>query len=293
MKRRFAVYGIAAVLIAASWIGNFAYNRHYRLPEGRFLTHRIEAMDTPYVAFDLYYVANKDDKREIAWIRAEGLPSLAFAPAAVYQELNRQTIYRLSGYYRSAPEREAALPPLVVREVDVTFRDGGTKRMDVGEIIVYRDDYPPAPGGGPVTMMSSGGSSDNSGFGSVRAARPAALTSTTSAWLGELGDAFSYEVNVTGDLGDIGADGRFDGPPTDRAAYPAQLAEGDAVATDYRFHLPPGDPHADNVYNVLLTHRFAEPDGRESPFRLYAHYAPRFSEAQMKAFVRGEGRETG
>ncbi|SFJ50023.1 hypothetical protein SAMN02799624_04764 [Paenibacillus sp. UNC496MF] len=293
MKRRSAVYGIAAALIAASWLGNFAYNRHYRLPEGRFLTHRIEATDAPYLAFDLYYAANKDDKRRIASIRAEGLPSLTFAPAEAYRELNRQTIYRLYGQYTSAPERTAPLPPLVVHEVDVTFGDGKTKRMDVGEIIVYRDDYPPPPEGGPVAMTSSGGSNDNSGFGSVRAVRPATLTSTSSVWLGELGGAFTYEVYVTGGPSGYGADGHFDGPSQERAAYPAQLAEGNGVATEYRFRFAPGDPHALNVYNVLLTHGFAEPDGRESPFRLHARYAPWFSEAQMKAFVRAERREDG
>ncbi|WP_219837165.1 hypothetical protein [Paenibacillus sp. R14(2021)] len=174
-----AIYIVATALILASWLGNAGYNRYYRLPEGRFLQHHIEATDSTSVAFDLFYVANKGDKRTIQSIKVAELPTLDFYPVQVHQELNRQTIYKFTGFYRSAPERKTALPPLNLHAVTVTYNDGKTRVMEVGDIIVYRNVYPSTTS--PVEFSSGGGSSDNTGFNTVSANRPAVLTETTSA----------------------------------------------------------------------------------------------------------------
>ncbi|NBD23847.1 hypothetical protein [Paenibacillus glycinis] len=287
MKMRYAAYGIAALLIIASWIGNIAYSRYYRLPEGRFLVHRIEATDTPSAAFALVYVANKDDKRTIRSIAVGGLPTLRFGPANGRQELSRQTVYTFMGSYAGDPARKSALPPLVVRDVDVTFDDGQTQTMRVGEIIVYRDDYPPREIDSPVTVTATTGGSDHSGSVTALVNREAELTGTTSAWLSRLGQAFPFRVSLIDAIGQPATSVK---PESD---YPVRLVRGQHIVTDYQFRFPAGDPHAMEAYNLLLTHEFLEADGERTEYRVDARYVPDFTESRMKAFVRAARREAG
>ncbi|QHT60962.1 hypothetical protein GXP70_14070 [Paenibacillus lycopersici] len=283
MIKSYVIYGLAATLIVASWLGNIGYNRYYRLPEGRFLQHHIEAMDSLGIAFDLYYVANKGDKRTIQSIQAAGLPALAVYPVQVRQELNRQTIYAITCYYQSAAERTTAQPPLRLHAVTVTFNDGLTKEMEVGDIIVYRDRNPSLDS--PVEFSSGGSSSDHSGYNSMRMTRPAALTATSSAWLGLLGKDFQFDVKRIINITDAS------GIHETEAAYPMKLAEGDSVITNYRFDFAGSDPLATHVFRLLLAHTFEEDGGRRLNDPIYASYEPVFTESQMKYFVRAQREE--
>lgn len=282
MRKTYVIYSVAAALILASWFGNVGYNRYYRLPEGRFLQHHIEATDTPSVAFDLLYVANKDDKRTIQSIQVAELPTLQFYPVQEHQELNRQTIYKFTGFYASDPDRQTALPPLTIHAVTVTYRDGKTRMMDVGGIIVYRNAYPPRGGESPVGFSSGGGSTDNTGFNTVRASRPAVLTGTTSTWLSVLGTAFHFDVKWMGAVVDA------NGPHESEAVYPMELAKGDSLRTNYGFDFQDGNPQATDVFNVLLTQTFEEAGGRRSSYPIFANYLPYFTESQMRHFVRAQ-----
>lgn len=278
MRKGYVVYSIAAALILASWLVSAGYNRYYRLPEGRFLQHHIEATDSPSVAFDLLYVANKGDKRTIQSIKVAELPTLNFYPVQVHQELKRQTIYKFTGFYRSAPERKTALPPLNLHAVTVTYNDGRTRVMEVGDIIVYRNVYPSRAS--PVEFSSGGSSSDNTALYTVSVSRPAVLTGMTSAWLGLLGTAFQFNGKW------ISSIASSNGPLESEVTYPMKLAKGDSLITNYWFVFPDISPLAADVFNLLLTQTFNEEGGSRSSNPIFANYLPYFTESQMKHFVR-------
>jgi hypothetical protein len=277
VRKGYVVYGIVATLILACWFVNVGYNRYYRLSEGRFLQHHIEATDSPYVGFDLLYVANKRDKRMIKSIKVAELPTLDFYPAQVHQELKRQTIYKFTGFYQSAPDRKTALPPLNLHAVTATYNDGSTGVMEVGDIIVYQNVYPSkAP---PIEFSSGGGSSNNTGFNTVSVKRPAVLTGVTSDWLGLLGTAFQFNEKIS-------SNASSNGPLESVVTYPMNLAKGDSLITNYWFDFPDSSPLAADVFNLLLTQTFNEGDGSRSSYSIFANYLPYFTESQMKHFVR-------
>lgn len=272
-----AVYGIIAGLILVSWLGNYAYYRSYRLPEPGFLRHYIETTEVPGAAFDLMYVANNDDKRQPYNVQIDELPELRFDPLQVHQKMQRQTIYILRGYYDAdrMTDRKAA-EPLRLHTARVFYSDGSVKEEDVGDIVVYREDWPMDHSAeAPVSMMSSGASSNNDGFATVRAVRPVRLTGVTSAWLEKLGDALQFELNPN------------------PAAYPLELNKGELLKLDYRFQPPRQGADALDVYSVQLKEHFEEPNGEKYEYIVFANDPPRPSEAEMRAYVREMRRRSG
>ncbi|MFC4597659.1 hypothetical protein [Cohnella hongkongensis] len=272
------LYLIAAAVIAAVWLANYGYYRYYRLPEAGFLRHYIETTYTPSVAFDLLYVANKDDKRKPVSASAGGLEALQFYPVQVHQELRRQTIYVMRGYFDEnrmleRPERE----PLRLSELTVRYSDGSERVEDVGEIIVSLPAWPPDTSKeAPVQMSSVTGSSRHEGSAIVSATRPVTLTGVSSAWLERLGDSFQYEIKTFPEQG---------APYPKSAAYPLELKEGQTLMLEYRYRLPEtGD--ALSVYRLQLRERFEEPDGETYDYVVFANYTPYPTDAQMRAYVR-------
>jgi len=274
-----AVYLIATALIVASWLANYGYYRYYRLPEPGFLRHYIETTYTPSVAFDLLYVANKDDKRKPISATADGLEALRFYPVQVHQELSRQTIYALRGYFdenrmQERPEGE----PLRLNALKVQYSDGSVREEDVGEIIAYRPAWPPDKTKEPPVRFSSGrGSSDNSGTTVVTAVRQITLSGVSSAWLEKLGDSFRYEIRTTDTHGMP--------QPLSESTVPLELDTEQTVSLEYQFKLREA---ADvlSVYNVQLREHFAEPDGNQYDYIVFANYTPYPTDAQMRAYVR-------
>ncbi len=271
------VYLIAAALIVGSWLANYGYYRYYRLPEPGFLRHYIETTYTPSVAFDLLYAANKDDRRKPVSVKAEGLEALQFYPVQVHQELSRQTIYILRGYFdenrmSERPEEE----PLRLNSITVYYSDGSMSEENVGEIIVYRPAWPPdSSKEPPVRMSSAGSSSDRGGRVVVSVNRPATLSEVSSAWLEKLGDSFRYELETTA----------AQSPRSSDASPPLDLSEGQAVTLKYRFHLKE-TAEALSVYNVQLREIYEEPGSEPYDYIVFANYTPYPTDAQMRAYVR-------
>lgn len=270
------VFIVAAAAIAASWIGNYAYSRAYRLPEAGFLRHYIETDTVPSVAFDLLYVANNDDKRKPVNVQIDELPELRFYPVYVHQQLRRQTIYVLSGYYdeNAMPERTEEAEPLRLHTVRVFYNDGSVKEEDVGEIVVHREAWPRDPSEESlVDMMSAGGSNQHDGWATIRVKQPVRLTGVSSVWLEKLGDALQFELKPN------------------PSAYPMELSKGEMLSLNYTFN--PSRQGADvlNVYNVQLKMNFEGRSGEKDDYIVFAHDVPYPSEAEMRAYVREKRRE--
>lgn len=279
-----AVYLIAGALILASWLANYGFYRYYRLPEAGFLRHYIETREIPSVAFDLLYVADNGDKRKPVNVQVDELPSLRFHPVQVHQQLSRQTIYRLMGYYDEnlmRPREEGNGEPLRLNQVKVYYSDGGMAEEDIGEIVVYRERWPLRSPVKPLIVMNSGSSSsDYEGTATVTLKRPAKLTGVSSAWLEKLGSSFEYELETTAERG----------APVHGAAYalPLELRKDQALTLKYRYRMKDSEALSLPVYQILLQANFEEPDGEKRDYTVFANYVPYASEAEMRAYVRGK-----
>lgn len=265
-----AIYGLIAGVILISWIGNFSYSQYYKLPNPGFLRHYVEIEAIPFSPIELLYVANNDDERKPVNVQIAELPELRFDPLQVHQELRRQTIYVLRGYIQEdAMTERTAKEPLRLRTATVYYNDGSARDEEIGEIVVYREAWPlDTSVDSPITMMSSGNSSSNEGFSTVKAERPVRLEGVTSILLDRLGAAFQYEIE------------------TDSSG--SELGEGQSVKLSYRFRLSQEDRM--NVYSLLLRETFVEPNGKKSSTTKIANYLPYPSESEMRAYVREERR---
>jgi hypothetical protein len=274
------VYGIATGLIVVSWLINYGYFRYYTLPEAGFLRHYIETTEVPSVAFNLVYVANRDDKRKPVNVQAAELPALRFYPVQVHQEMRRQTLYILRGYYdlNAMEERKTALEPIRLHTLKVFFSDGSVSEEDVGEITVYREPWPvAAEKEAPVQMSFVGGSSNYSGEAATQVVRPVTYTGVSSSLLEKLGEAFQFEVRSVGKQGSASSE---------QVHPPLELKQGEALKLSYQFRIPANVMDAMSVYNVQLRENFEEPDGSPYNYIVFANYVPSPTEADLRAYVR-------
>lgn len=277
------IYSAAIALIIASWVGNYTYKSNSQLSEAGFLRHYIETSYIPSAAFDLLYVADKDDKRKIVDVRVEELPALTFSQAQIHQELRHQTIYLLRGSYdEGLIKRKAAMEPLKLRAVKAYYSDGTESEEDIGEIIVYRDAWPLPREEGPIQMSSGGGGNDHKGWENGRTTRPITLTDVSSSWLEKMGTYFQYEVKPSSGWGTASANA---------TTLPVELKSGESVAVNYQFLFPDGSKQAMEVYNVLLRVNFKEPEGHANAYTVFANYLPYLTESQMRAYVRDQRRQ--
>lgn len=289
MKVKIA-YTVAIILVLASWAGNYAYNRQQQLPEGGFLRHYIEVRDIPSVAFDLLYVANRDDDIKPVSATIEALPKLRFYPLAVHTEMRHQTIYKLMGYFEDFSQiSRPASDPLTIRTATVRYSDGTLKEENIGEIVLYREALPLSADSAPYQMVSSSGSSDHSGTVTFRMERPATLIGTNSNWLDKLGSYFQFDESITGS-------GRGSAEGANQQAlkvgtYPLELEKDQTVSLSYKFLIPNNSAQSMEVYNLLLGQRLRGEDGREWTYYTFANYVPYPSESEMQAYVREKRRE--
>lgn len=275
------VYGIAAGLILASWLGNYLYYRTGQLPEAGFLRHYIEATDRGGT-IDLYYIANKNDRRKLTQVTIEGLPEVRFQPPQVHVEGSQQTVYKTMGIVQP-PDGEEPTPaaePLVIREVYAYFSDGSMSRADIGEIRIYRDAFPPPEEGAPLNFTMTSGSSDGTGSSAFHAVRPGTLAEVRSAWLSRLGNSFEWKLTtIDRSAGQRGL------------SLPAELSTDQSVTLSYRYSISEGDPIGMDVYQMVLRLTYKEADGREWTGNVFTHYSPYPTNEELRAYVRAKKEE--
>jgi len=276
------IYAIAAALVLASWMANYAYYRNSQLPEAGFLRHYIESSYVPYVAFDLLYVANNQDQRTVVNVQVDELPALKFYPAVIHHKLRYQTIYLLRGdYEESLVESRPAMEPLKLNTVRVYYNDGTVSEEDIGEMIIYRGAWPLADEDRPFQMAGGGGVSDHGGWATIRTKGPVLLTGVSSAWLEKLGSFFQYELKVITERG---------GALSEAITYPLELDSDESLKLDYKFMIPGRTQQAMEVYNLQLHEDYENSAGHKYDYTVFAQYLPSPSETEMRAYVREKRR---
>ncbi|MBB6733593.1 hypothetical protein [Cohnella zeiphila] len=274
-KKAGAVYLAVAALVLASWIGNIFVYRGNQLPAGGFLRHYIEAPDSGG-SFNLLYVANRQDNRQVASVFVEDVPGLRFYQPAIQTEMRYQKIYRIMAQIDPLGEKsEGEQDPIVIHSVKVQYTDGTSSREDIGEIRIFRQTAPSSGEKSPISSLSSSSSSDGTGTASMTVKRPVTLTGISSAWLPVLGNAFEWQANASGKKLDL----------------PASLTAKQSLTVSYQFHLPEDNPLSMNVYELMLKMTFQEDSGKTYDGTLIAEHVPYPSEAEMHAYVRAQRRE--
>jgi len=271
-RRSIVITIVIAIGIIASWAGNVYAYQTGRLPEGRFLSHRIEITDGPGDSFMLYYLANSDDKRLPVTISNDALPNLRFYPIQEYMSFSRQKLYRLMVSVEPADEAKPleAGDSRTIHSANVRYSDGTEEVEDVGNLIVYAekrlvsDDTTPS-----IKASSSSSSNRGTGSASFSIKKPITLTGSTSAFLDTFGSAFHYELRYG----------------EDAARYPSILKVGSSLKLSYEFDAP--DTSMFNLLPIsmrLMLHYSNETGGSWSQGVRIEH-APYPTESAIRRFV--------
>lgn len=278
-RRSVLIFIAIAIGVGASWAGNVYAYQTGRLPEGRFLSHRIEITDGPGDSFMLYYLANSDDKRLPVTISNEALPNLRFYPISEYMSFSRQKLYRLmvsvepgdveAQLETEEPQLETE-EPQTIHSVDVRFSDGTEMREEVGDLIVYTEKRPAADKTTPPMDFSSvSGSNNGTGSASFTIKKPITLTGATSAFLDTFGSAFHYELY----FGD------------DAARYPSALEAGLSVNLFYEFHIPEKSMLNLQPISMRLLLQYSNETGGSWSQGVRIEHAPYPAESAIRRFV--------
>lgn len=319
------VYTVAAVLVAASWIGNAAVYRHNQLPEAGFLRHYIEATDGGG-SFELLYIANRSDPRRIVGVTIDGLPWIRFQVTSGGNEMRYQRVQELmaiidpqQGQPGQQEEAEAVEEeePLVIREVRVYYNEGASELKSVGEIRLYRE--------AARAHADSGEDVESDGVanagGNTGADTGEDIDKGTGTDTGAIADAEAAERPFDFQSGGSSSDGSGFGSVTinrpvtltkidsawlpvlgdafewqassgtETLAIPAELDAHEALSLKYRFRLDGHPAHDMDVFQLMLRMSFQERNDRMWDYSVFASHKPRMTEAQVRAYVQGKRRE--
>ncbi|CAI6085920.1 hypothetical protein [Cohnella sp. JJ-181] len=273
---RYRVLGLAvAIVIVVSWVNNLYVHAKSLLPHARFLSHRIEVTDAPGDSFFLYYIANIEDRRVPVSVAEASLPNLRFEPVYEYMTFRHQALYRMMGHFESLAAEPASreADPRTIRAMDVYFNDGTHARMEIGEMIVYRDK--PQSEGDPLKYAGGSSSNDGSGNAVFTTDKFVTLTGLSSAYLGELGSSFQYELRGG----------------TGQSSPSGEEAARRSLSVSYRFTIPPGSPLRLTPISMRTLLRYKDADGRDWAQPVRIEQAPYPTEAEMRRYVSEQRRD--
>ncbi|MEJ8546069.1 hypothetical protein [Brevibacillus borstelensis] len=218
----------AGVVWLCLWVLSIVWYEHKTLSEPYLLRHyqRLPLFSEGYV-WNLSFVKNASDKREVRSVVVPGFPSALRATSGDGR-------YTLDNYveYRGAEFIIPNVPdiPKQITEVEVTFSDGSSRMVDIGELYLDEDRE-----GEPSTVLSGyhGKGSVDEGSASFRLAKDAALTDVTL--LPASISAKDLEVSINDSPWEKGKSLLFSKGEPLKVSY--RIASEDGVSFDGLIHL--------------------------------------------------------
>ena len=148
-------------------------------PAGSFFLQQIFMKHYYYIevlgeegSFDIYYLLNHNDKTEIASIEIPGLGPMSVYPSehASYQYYKmRKATVKIDKYYLKEQLKSNRFE---ITDLLVQFNNGKQQQVNIGKInIQFEDKSKPQQ-----LSVSSGSSSDNTGFDEFRTEKPVKIT---------------------------------------------------------------------------------------------------------------------
>ncbi|WP_410769098.1 hypothetical protein [Fontibacillus sp. BL9] len=292
MKR--IVFIVVLVLIAGSWGGNLWVYYNSQLPEPLFFKHYIEVENSPGYTFDLNYLENKSAKVKIQSIRIPELPNAVVTPILVQNSYAHQNQGTMRVQIMDYDLLQPTFPengPLVIHRVEVVFDDNSAKEMEIGEIRVYNDFQ---QGELPLESMSSGSSSESTGYTRVKFTKDTVITGIFSAFLPGLGDRITVILEAPSikhlDQSEIqfGSETTYSGVALPQVPFPLNFKKGDTATLTYKFDLPSNVDAMvkSEVYRFLLRMELKLDNGKEAAYPIFVQSDPYLSQREVAAIVK-------
>ncbi|MFB9328913.1 hypothetical protein ACFFSY_23505 [Paenibacillus aurantiacus] len=266
---RSVLWGVTAILIAASWIGNLWYYETMQLEKPVFLKHYMVVYPNANDWIELTYAENKSTGKKVTAVQIEELPSLLFRIDPHPNTYTHQVLGKAYGEWRTGDEEQAEKASITVKEATVFYSEGPPEKVPIGEIQIVWDRRQ-----GVLETSSTSGSTDGSGHYSVNVTQPITLE--------HVDYSFSDRTSATFELT---MQGRGEPEPQ----LPLHLSTGDLLTFNYRWNIPDNSAAAYEVYKTYIMLTYKTEDGRTIQDRLPVNFNKNLSEKQMKRLARAGG----
>lgn len=277
-----------AAIVLLSLIGNYVFFAAKELKAPIFLKHYHGLSDSLGTTIELHYITNRnnDQETDIAWGHIPGTdlllpPAFQFTAGTYKHYLHKTVGLELTEEFLEEMKEES----MELKQISVTFTNGDTSLVDVGNISLYkRSDA-------PFDYPSSGSSSDNSGFQLLKAEKDMELTGLDIPYEHDLQSALIFEVihdQVKLQKYENRPEGIFNEKGLSLDEFPFSLMKGDSLSIKYEFSFEEGNPLRFNFYELHARLRGNVKGGQEFTDTIYLSYRPYFTEKELNAFVQEE-----
>jgi hypothetical protein len=293
-------YWLAGLIILVSWIGNGLYYHSMQLPEPLFLKHYIEVSDAPGDRFELRFLENLNETRQINQITIEKLPHVKVYSPISYDNYTHQRLGRVIFEIRQS---KSLSEPLIINSIQAHYNDGTEQTMDIGEIRVYPKNTVPNdnPENLPIHHSSGGSSNNNSGYSSLYTLEPLQLTNITSTYLSRYAPWLEIYVASQNSLGFsmLGVKQNnpneihsspftMDGIRLEEMKFPFKLDTKQSLKVSHQFVFPENNSVQESfsITQMYLWLTYMDNNNKEWTSRTFISYTPNLSNSDVRSIVK-------
>lgn len=267
IKKPVLLIGMALVLV--SLIGNYSVFAINQLKTPIMLKHYYNFSVPSGLTLELHYLVNRSEEMDIqyATIGDSEIP-LYSKESWTYQTLRHHKVKTLYFQLDDHFFEDMKYDEMTINQIRVFLTNGESMVMDVGEINFYkREDS-------PLDFKSSGGSNDNSGFGTLSVEENMNIESYEVSFINSLKNKIIYDLN----LGEKKVD--------DQYSFPISKEKGDIISYQYHWKFKDDDPMRNHYYYTTLT--LKGKDESNTPFKhpITMDYRPYFTEKDVKEIIK-------
>ncbi|HZG77305.1 MAG TPA: hypothetical protein VEZ72_15750 [Paenibacillus sp.] len=261
--RKDVVWLFGALLFAA-WGGNLWYFEAVKVEKPLFLEHYYEIPVDLLSHQRMYYIADRQSRREPIQIRVNEEFNLYVEQISTRSERGRLKLQE--AVVRPSSEAHRGMnEPFRFREATVYYNDGTEDVVSLGEWIVH----PNASFSNKVEFSYGKSSSDGTGSSGGTVREQVTIASVAYSFPDLLSDAIDVAANGNSVRGE--------------GTFPMTLREGDALDVSYTFRLPDDDERRFHAYQLMI--KLLDERGRIVNVQ-FINDQPRLYDEHLREYVR-------
>lgn len=280
---------LGMVVVLASLLGNYIVFAGSQLKEPIFFRHYYEVPANPGMMIELNYITNRNSAREIgiAWATIPGTEMMLGPPHELQTHtythyLHKSAALELPEYFFDDWKEDS----MTLSQLQIYFTNGEMKLVDIGEVILYKPVDP------LFDFISSGGSTGNKGFNSLKATENVEITGIDIPFSKDLQSALSIGFSdiTENELHKfINSSNPIDYPDAEMPpnhSFPFSVQKEDLLSITYQLAFDENDPNRLNMYDIAIKINGINEEGKSFTEFVPFSYQPYFTEKEIKTIVR-------
>lgn len=310
MDKKKTAFILLALILISSWVVNLRYFYAHQLREPVFLKQYISGRFYPKqnLEFDFYYITNRNEEPDVVSVE---IPQLnQFMPNLRTFQYNTYGSHVLKFARVTMDSTFFDLIPAAGLRIDklrVHYRNGLSKEVSIGEFAFEPapvSDLEPPQKQPALKNLSSGGSSNQTGFSSFLAEKPITIEKVDYPWKDILGEGLRVYVKVAKDgssafnrtRSDISEDplqknlqeeNYSQDQLLEKIHFPFHLEKGECLTLSYQFDpIPANTLRAYDYCRVRAQIQYQTEDGKQDQAEFSIINGPNYVEKDIRRILK-------